>query len=116
MGSQGGRGWAIVAIPFKHDHHWWLAEDEHEGLTTSWRSARARPLETELIRTACSFIPGLRGCSSRRRMLRRASAFFPVDTESSKSQQTQSTDKERDFSSIFWEDPGTKETESVVEW
>ena len=93
-----------------------MFEDQHKAHTTSCRSANARPLETELIRTACSLIPETRDCSSRRRILVRASTFLPDVTESSRSYATVSADKDRDLSSIFWDDPGTEAIELVVEW
>ena len=76
-------------------------------LTTSVKSPNARPLLTELMRTARSRNPGGISWSNALRTKKRASFFRCSATLSSRSYATQSTAKERDLSRKRCEDPGT---------
>lgn len=53
--------------------------------TTSVRSSRASPVPIELMRTACSRIPGTRGSDKISRILDRAAGFSETVTASSRS-------------------------------
>ena len=76
-------------------------------LTTACRSSKANPLSTLLILTHISFIPLGLECCNNSQILCRASAFLLSVTESSRSYATVSTDHERDFSSMRFDELGT---------
>jgi hypothetical protein len=84
-----------------------IVEGVSRQLTTSWRSANASPLSTELIRTALSPLFGEMGLSRVSRTKALASAFFDGVTLSSRSYAMTSAFKEADFAMNRGDEPGT---------